>query len=409
MSPRRLALLPLVLITSLFAAEPSVSWVPEGLPPFPTGGRGIGAFIKPEQGKALLDAALVRFPDRDSWDAYARHVRQRMQEAAQLSPWPKRSPLNAVIHSRREHDGYSVENVYFESAPGNYVTGNLYRPLNAKPPYAAIISPHGHTGGVTKPEDYARQGRFEPGMQSRCATLARMGAVVFSIDMFGCDDSIQLVGSAAHRQPLVFTIQTWNSMRTVDFLISLDGVDPNRIGISGYSGGGTQTFMLAALDPRVAVSVPVAMVSEYHFGGCPCESGQPVHHSDDHFVSNPMVAALFAPKPMLVISDGGDWTTNTPKDEFPFIQKIYAYYGATQNVANVHRLNEGHDYGPTKRDAAYHFFAGQFALDVSKIDETHVAIEPPAVMHVFNADHPIPATALHDAQAIAAALKKLQE
>ena len=413
----RISLLSLALITSAFAAAPSVSWVPDGLPPFPTGGQGVGAILKPEQGKAILDAALARFPDHDSWDAYAQHVRQRIQEGAGLAPWPTRTPLNAVIHGRREHDGYTVENVFFESAPGNFVTGNLYRPLNAKPPYAAIISPHGHTPGqIVKPADYERQGRFEPEMQRRCATLARMGAVVFSIDMFGCDDSIQIVGQNAHRQPLAFTIQTWNSTRAIDFLLSLDGVDPKRIGVSGYSGGGTQTFMLAALDPRVAVSVPVAMVSSYHFGGCPCESGQPAHRSADHFVSNPMVAALFAPKPMLVVSDGKDWTQHTPDTEFPFIQKIYSYYGAGQNVANVHRINEGHDYGPTKRDAAYRFFAQQFGLDLpavlaadGKIDETRVTIEPPGVMHVFNADYPIPANALHDAASIGKKLKELQK
>jgi len=136
-----------------------------------------------------------------------------------------------------------------------------------------------------KPEDYEKQGRFEPEMQRRCATLAKMGAVVFSIDMFGCDDSMQVVGQDAHRQPLAFTIQTWNSTRAIDFLLSLDGVDPQRVGVSGYSGGGTQTFMVSALDPRVAVSIPVAMVSSYMFGGCPCESGQPVHRSADHFAS----------------------------------------------------------------------------------------------------------------------------
>ena len=400
-----------------FVAADDLKWLPEGLPSFPTGGRGIGAIYKPEQGKAVLDAALAHFPDRASWEPYAALVRQRIQEGAGLAPWPKRTPLNAVIHGRRTHDGYSVENVYFESAPGNFVTGNLYRPLNVKPPYAAILSPHGHTPGtVVKPEDYEKQGRFEPEMQRRCATLAKMGAVVFSIDMFGCDDSIQLVGADAHRQPLAFTIQTWNSTRAIDFLLSLEGVDAQRVGVSGYSGGGTQTFMVSALDPRVAVSIPVAMVSSYHFGGCPCESGQPVHRSADHYVSNPMVAALFAPKPMLLVSDGGDWTQTTPVTEFPFIQRIYSYYGAAANVANVHRPTERHDYGPTKRDAAYRFFAERLGLNLAavldaegKVDESHITIEKPVAMHVFNAEFPIPPNALHDAASIEKALKNLQQ
>jgi dienelactone hydrolase len=415
---RALVALVFPLIAIRAAAATDVAWVPSELLPAPPASGPLlcpGGYLTPEKGKAVLDAALARFPDRATWDAYAQHVRQRIQEGAGLSPWPKRTPLNAVIRQRREHDGYSVENVAFESIPGYFVTGNLYRPLSVAPPYAAILSPHGHTGAVAKPEDYDKQGRFEPEMQRRCASLARMGAVVFAIDMFATDDSIQLLGQDAHPQPLAFTMQTWNAIRAVDFLLSLDGVDPKRVGVSGYSGGGTQTFMLAALDPRVAVSVPVAMVSSYFFGGCPCESGQPVHRSADHFASNAMIAALAAPRPMLVISDGKDWTQHTPEIEFPFLQKIYASYGATQNVANAHFPAEGHDYGPNKRAAAYRFFAQHLRLNLAailtpdgKIDESHTTIEHAPQLHVFNAEFPIPPNALHDAAAIEKALRAAQ-
>lgn len=416
MRTRFIALLALILPIASTAAT-DVAWVPEGLPPVPTApNAGLGYYLKPAQGKAVLDAALARFPDQASWDAYAAHARQRIQEGAGLAPWPKRTPLNAVIRDRRTYHGYTVENVCFESVPGMLVTGNLYRPTKARPPYAAILSTHGHAGGITRPEDYDRHGRLAPDMQTRCATLARMGAVVFAIDMFANGDSIQLFGQAAHRQPFAFTIQLWNAMRAVDFLLAQEGVDASRIGVSGYSGGGTQTFMLAALDPRVAVSVPVAMVSSYMFGGCPCESGKPVHRSADHFVSNAMVAALAAPRPMLVISDGKDWTATTPDIEFPFLQKIYGYYGVPQNVANAHFPAEGHDYGPNKRDAFYRFVAPRLGLDLAavlsadgKVDESVVTIEKATALHVFTAEFPIPATALHDAAAVERVLKELQK
>ena len=408
-------LAPLLLVASAsFAAD--VSWLPTGIPAAPTVARPLGAFLSPAQGQAVLEAALVQFPDHDSWDAYANLVRRHIQEGAGLAPWPKRTPLNAVIHSRRVFDGYTVENVFFESAPGNFVTGNLYRPLNARPPYAAILSPHGHTGAVVKSEDYEKQGRFEAEMQRRCASLAKMGAVVLAIDMFACGDSMQIVGQEAHRQPLAFTIQTWNSTRAIDFLLSLDGVDPKRVGVSGYSGGGTQSFIATALDPRIAVCVPVTMVSSYHFGGCPCESGQPIHRSSEHFVSNAMIAALAAPRPMLLVSDGKDWTQYTPKTEYPFIKKIYGYYGVEAEVANVHLPDEGHDYGPSKRDAAYRFFAAHLGMNLAailgtdgKVDESTVTTEKPGPMHVFNADHPIPPSALHTALAIQESLQKLQQ
>jgi dienelactone hydrolase len=413
---RTLSVLSFVLLVSAASASVDVNWVPENLPPFPTTENvGLGNYLTPEQGKAVLDAAVARFPDQASWDAYAQHVRQRIQEGAGLAPWPKRTPLNAVVRSRRTYSGYTVENVCFESVPGCFVTGNLFRPTDAKPPYAAMLSTHGHSRAIVNPEDYDNYARFSPGMQARCATLARMGAVVLSIDMFAMGDGIQLFGQAAHKQPVAFTIQLWNAMRAVDFLLEQEGVDPKRVGVSGESGGGTQSFMLTALDPRIAVSVPVVMVSSYFFGGCACESGLPTHHSADHFVSNAMVAALAAPRPMLVVSDGKDWTQHVPEIEFPFLKKIYAYYGAPENVANVHLPSEGHDYGPSKREAMYRFVGEKLGLNLAAalttdghIDESHTTIEKAAALHVFTADFPIPPDALHDAAAIRRAITALQ-
>ncbi|HUR58871.1 MAG TPA: acetylxylan esterase [Opitutaceae bacterium] len=397
------------------AADTSMSWVPEGLPPLPAAGTGLGGYLKPEQGKAVLEAALARFPDRASWAAYVQHARTRMQEAAGLAPWPKRTPLNPVIRRKRAYDGYTVENVVFESVPGFFVTGNLYRPLNAKAPYPVVLSTHGHYRGITKPEDYEGHGRFWPGLQARCATLARMGAVVLSFDMFAYGDSIQIFGQAAHKQPLALTFQIWNATRALDLLLSLENVDPKRVAVSGESGGGTQTFLLTAFDPRVTVSVPVVMVSSYFFGGCECESGLRIHRSADHFVNNAMIAAMAAPRPMLVVSDGKDWTQHVPEIEMPFLQKIYGYFGAPQNVANVHLGNEAHDYGPSKRAAMYDFVGDKLGLNLAavrgadgKVDESRVTIEKPAQLHVFDTEFPIPPNALHDAAAIERKLRELQ-
>ncbi len=404
--------------SSLLGETPASHWLPPSLPPPPASGPALtqGAYLKPEQGKAILDAALVQFPGRAEWEAYGKHVRTRIQEGAGLSPWPKRSPLNPVIRQRRTYDGYSVENIAFESVPGYFVTGNLYRPLHAQGPHPAVLSTHGHYRAIKTLEDYDNHARFWPGLQARCASLARMGAVVLAIDMFGYGDSMQLVGQDAHRHPFALTLQTWNAMRAVDLLTSLEGVDPKRIAVSGESGGGTQAFLLTALDPRIALSAPVVMVSSYFFGGCACESGLPIHRSGNHFANNAMIAALAAPKPLLVVSDGKDWTQHVPQYEFPFLQKIYGYYGATNAVANVHLADEGHDYGPSKRAALYRFVADKFGLNLAavqsadgKIDEGRVTTEKPAQLRVFGADYPIPHHALHDVASIEKALRKLQE
>lgn len=403
----------------LAAANPAPAWPPAGLlPPAAAAGPALtpGAFLTPEQGQAVLDAALAQFPDRAAWDAYAPHARSRIQSALGLAPWPRRTPLNAVRHSRRQHDGYTVENVFFESLPGHFVTGNLYRPLRSAAAAPAILSTHGHARPVRTAADYDTHARFSATMQLRCASLARMGAIVLAIDMFGYGDSMQLVGQEAHKQPLALTLQTWNALRAVDFIAALDGVDPQRIGVSGESGGGTQTFLLAALEPRIALSAPVVMVSSYFFGGCPCESGLPIHRGPDHFVNNAMIAALAAPRPQLLVSDGKDWTAHTPRSEFPFLQKIYGYHGAAAQVANVHLADEGHDYGPSKRAALYRFVAEKFGLDLAavqtadgRIDESRATVEPAAALRAFTPEYPIPHYALHDGPALARALRGLQE
>jgi len=316
------------------------------------------------------------------WRSRAKRVRDGILRGAELLNPPKRCALNPIIHSRREHKGYTVENVAFESLPGFFVTGNLYRPLAQKGPFAGILCPHGHffdpNGGG---------GRFRASQQIRCAMFARMGAVVLSYDMAGWGESNQ----CSHNHPEVLALQLWSSMRGIDFLMSLKGVDSKRIGITGASGGGFQTFAVAAIDDRIAVSIPVVKVSAHDFCSCICCNGMPIHRSAAHETNNAEIAALAAPRPQLIISCGADSTRNTPEVEFPYIQNVYRLYGAEEKVENLHLADEGHDYGPSKRAGAYRFFAKHLGLsfdNVTKpdgtIDESGVVVEKVKDMRVFS-------------------------
>ena len=352
-----------------------------------------GNYQTEEQAKEQLAKFAKCYTGLDAWKARAENIRQGILRGAELLPFPEKTPLNPIIHSKRECDGYTVENAAFESMPGVFVTGNLYRPRMGKGPFPAVLCPHGHWSSA---EDY---GRFRPDMQKRCATLARMGAVVFAYDMVGYGDWKNAGWSHGVRKAL--KLQIWNSIRAVDFLTSLEDVDAKRIGVTGASGGGTQTFLLTALDDRITVSVPTVMVSANFFGGCNCESGMPIHKSAAHETNNVEIAALAAPRPLLLTSDGQDWTKNTPDVEYPHIRSIYELYGAADNVEYVHLAGEGHDYGYSKRIAAYDFLAKHLGLSLNRvkkpdgsIDESFVTIQEQDDLYVFDDKHPRPAHAV---------------
>jgi hypothetical protein len=364
-----------------------------------------------EEGRKHLERLLASYPTQAAWDLRKAELRNCFLQQLGLAPMPKKTPLNPIYTEKRKFEGYTVENVGLEVLPGVYLCGSLYRPDKGKGPFAAILCPHGHFNSP----DLNQYGRYRPDHQYRCAMLARMGAVVFSYEMFAYGESLLQVRKEDHKTGLALTMQTLNSIRIVDFLTSLPYVDPKRIGVTGESGGGTQTFLLTALDDRVTVSVPVVMVSSWFFGGCACESGLPIHSCTDLGTNNAEIAAMASPRPMLVISDGSDWTQHVPTVEFPYLQKVYSLYGKQENVENVHLATEGHDYGVSKRMAMYDFMAKRLGLNLNavkdksgNVDESKVTIEKYEALLVFGKEGKLPATAVNGADEIRKVLKSLQ-
>ena len=334
-----------------------------------------------------LENSRARYTTLEAWTARRKELREEFLTGAGLWPLPERKPLNVIVHSRREYEGYSVENVALETMPGFFCTGNLYRPLKQEKPGPGILCPHGH---------FKPLGRMRPEQQIRCAQFARLGATVFSYSMVGWQDSQQ----TTHDDPLVLALQTWNSIRALDYLCALPEVDTNRVGVTGASGGGTQTFFLAALDDRVRVSAPVVIVYPWtEPDGCRCEGGMPVMQTAQTDAIE--LAASVAPRAQLLVSCGKDQTGDFPQVGFPFIQRVYALHGKSSLVENVHLADEGHDYGPSKRKAVYAFFAKHLGLPSAEEDLAMITIEPPEKLAVFDERHPLPGGALKGSEQVA--------
>jgi len=301
--------------------------------------------------RTLDDRLVVRHPSSlDQWRRRAAYLREHILVSAGLFPRPDDTPLNAQVFDEQKHADYSVAKVYFESLPGFLVTGNLYRPVGAGP-FPAILSPHGHW-------PYGRLENSEAAsVPGRAINLARQGFVVLSYDMIGFTDSRQLPHTFGGKRESLWGLtlaglQLWNGIRSLDFLESRPEVDRGRIGCTGASGGGTQTFLVAAVDDRVQAAAPVNMISLHMQGGCLCENPPGLRLETD----NLELAATIAPRPLLMVSATGDWTSETLQLEYPEMRKFYALFGAEERVQAV-QMQAEHNYNRQSREAVYAWMA----------------------------------------------------
>lgn len=319
---------------------------------------------QPEDGQKMISWLTSLYSNKTEWEArrdtLRKEVRERLGIDKLLPLCSKEKPEYSKI---RKFDGYTVQNFRLKTANGHTVCGSIYAPTS-KGKHPLIICPNGHFSN----------GRYGKVQQLRVGTLARMGAICVDYDLWGWGESADEVGSKAHQTPEAHVMQALNGIRILDWVIQRKDVDTKRIGVNGGSGGGTQTVLLTVLDDRFTAANPVVSVSSWFDGGCPCESGMPIQLAGGG-TCNAELAAMFAPKPMMLVSDGGDWTSTTPELEYPYLQRIYGFYGATDKVSNIHLPKERHDFGDNKRNAVYKFFIDTFNLDASKLDESKVTIE----------------------------------
>ena len=317
-------------------------------------------------GEKMLAWLSSLYSNKAEWEArrdtLQRELRQRLEIDAYLDSCVKGK--KAILSKVRKYDGYTVQNICIETLPGEHVYGSIYTPAK-RGQHALIICPNGHF----------YDGRYRKDQQQRMATLARMGAICVSYDLYGWGE--KKAEDPNHRTDRAHVIQALDGLVLLNWMIEnrAKQIDMTRIGANGGSGGGSLTVLLSALDNRFTAVAPTVSLASHFDGGCPCESGKPIHLSAGG-TCNAELLAMMAPRPVLVVSDGGDWTASVPQLEYPYLQRIWQFYDAESAVRNVHLPKERHDFGPNKRKAVYDFFADVFNLDTTKLDESKVTIEP---------------------------------
>ena len=326
-----------------------------------------------DEGRQLLRYLSSLYSNEQQWEQRRALLRQDVRRLLAIDAFldscvPSPRPLLSAV---RRHDGYTTQNICLELTPGQHVFGTIYSPDTRRyrrdprfrSGFPLIICPDGHWPS-----------RYRADEQQRLATLARMGAICVDFDLYGYGQSAAEVGD--HHTPRAHVFQAACGLRLLDYMLSArNDIDTTRVAACGGSGGGTHTVLLSLLDSRITASAPVVHVASHFDGGCPCESGMPVQLAGGG-TCEAELAAVIAPRPLLLVSDGGDWTSTTPQLEYPFLQRIYGFYGAGERVRNVHLPDEGHDFGPNKRQAVYQFFIDIFQLDPSQLDESRVTILP---------------------------------
>ena len=417
---RRLLLATVVPCAATSAAGESLRLLPPGQ--FPDDVR--------RAARATLDGPhpFRQVASREAWEQRRQEIRLRVQVAAGLWPLPSAAELRPWIEGASDQGDYRVERAVFESLPGHFVTGNLYRPAGPSRAIGlrggrrpAVLCPHGHwddgrfhdagepaaLGEIARGAERFVSGARSP-LQARCVQLARMGCVVFHYDMLGYADSRQFVehrdgpraemnglaagqwgfesAAAAGRLQSRFGLQTYNSLRALDFVLSLPETDPDRVLVTGASGGGTQTMMAAAIDPRIDAVFPCVMASTAMQGGCTCENACLLRIGQ----GNIDIAASAAPVPQGLTS-AKDWTIELETKGHPDLVRVYELANAAGNYEAHFNVHFPHNYNHVSRTQMYQFVNRHFELGLaSPVLERDFELLDRGTLSAWTAAHPAP-------------------
>ena len=296
----------------------------------------------------------------------ARGSEFRRQLLANIGGLPERTPLNAKTVGVIERENFRIEKIIFESQPKFYVTANLYLPKKGTGPFPAILFPLGHEAGAKSHEAW----------QYVLGSFATKGFVALAWDPISQGERVQFFDpdlrasrlAASTREHTMLGVQTlvtgdniarytiWDGIRALDYLVSRKEVDPERVGVTGNSGGGTHTAYLAAIDDRLKVAAPSCYITNWsrllaQLGPQDAEQNLPPFLNLGYDFPDFLYA--FAPKPYLILSAIRDFfPIGGARATFAEVQRVYDSLGIADKLKMV-EADDGHGYTLPRRLAAY--------------------------------------------------------
>lgn len=389
--PRRFVPLAVWLLATLAApatwSAPRPQWIELGNRP---GDRMIAEYFRHETAR-LRDACLADVESLSDWQQNREVFRRQLLEMLGLDPLPQHTPLKATVTGTIERAGIVVEKLHFQSQPGLYVTANLYRPEKCPEPLPAILYVCGHGGVKIDAVSYGNKCHY----QHHGIWLARHGYVCLVIDSLQLGE-IEGIHHGTYRYDMWWWnnrgytpagVEAWNCIRALDYLQSRPDVDPERLGVTGRSGGGAYSWWISAIDDRIKAAVPVAGITDLEdhvLGGC--VEG----HCDCMFIVNtyrwdyPQVAALVAPRPLLIGNTDNDdiFPEGGVRRLFTKVQQIYALHGADEKLALVMPPGKHEDL-PELQKAAFAWFDKHLKGIDRPVDAADEKLFTPQELKVF--------------------------
>ena len=311
-------------------------------------------------------AVIDKLQSKEDW--LKRQVAVREKLVAIMGPLPEKTPLNIQITGTIQKEGYRVEKLIYESLPGYFVTSALFIPDNLKEKAPAILNPIGHSSQSFRRDIY----------QHTIINLVKKGFIVLTYDQVGQGERLQYYDKASGKSRFGSTHEhsypgaqcfisgyspakyfIWDGIRGIDVLLSRKEVDPDRIGLTGLSGGGTSTAQIGAIDDRILASAPECYITNFEYlfkSRGPQDAEQNLFHFIKNGLDHPDFIEVRAPKPTLIISTTRDFfSIQGARESYHEAAKAYSALGARDNLQMTEE-NSGHGFTKKNREAMYAFF-----------------------------------------------------